>query len=390
MEDPTNLVSCTHGKDCGACALLDVGYEDQLRRKRQILAMALGRHPGLRGIRPLPCLPSPLRDGYRNRAKMAIGMSRRGGLRVGYFRTGTREIVDTPDCRVLIPDVLETTCRIRRWLETSRNIPPALRHVDLRCGSDTTRQHLTLVFRATECPSFPLDALRKHCPAVNGISVNLNPTTDPQVIRGSVRPLWGEREIWVDHAGVRLRVSPAAFFQVNLALLSTIHTLMRSFFGRGDVLADLYAGVGTHGLALRRRFRRVLFSEGNRTAIADLKSTIREHRITDFGIAPVAVERGLDRLRDEAPGAVVLNPSRAGAREAVLDAVSRCPVTKLAYLSCDPTTLCRDLDILRGNGFTIRSIQPIDMMLQTRQVEALALLTRPQRRATKGRPGPQR
>ncbi len=127
-----------------------------------------------------------------------------------------------------------------------------------------------------------------------------------------------------------------------------------------------------------------------RTFGLDLKSTIREHRITDFGIAPVAVERGLDRLRDEAPGAVVLNPSRAGAREAVLDAVSRCPVTKLAYLSCDPTTLCRDLDILRGNGFTIRSIQPIDMMLQTRQVEALALLTRPQRRATKGRPGPQR
>ncbi len=375
MERPTNLVSCPHGSECGACALLDVDYEGQLRRKHEILAQALGRYPGLRPIRPLPCVGSPLRAGYRNRAKMAVGMSRRG-IRVGYFRAGTREIVDAPDCRVLIPALLETTRRIRRFLGTSRNIPPELRHIDVRCGSDATRQHLTCVFRATECPDFPVDRLRKQCPAVNGISVNLNPSSDGQVIRGSVRSLWGAREVWVDHADCRLRVSPGAFFQVNLALLPTIHELMAGFFERGDVLADLYAGVGTHGLALRRQFRRVLFSEGSRTAVADLKSTIRHYGITDCSIAPVAVERGLDRLLEEAPDAVVLNPSRAGARETVLDAVSRCPVTKLVYLSCDPTTLCRDLDILCRKGFTIRSVQPIDMMPQTRQVEALALLTR--------------
>ncbi len=376
MEGATTRVNCRHGEACGACALLGLGYGDQGRRKQEALGKALGSYPGLRAIRPLPCLPSPLREGYRNRAKMAIGMSRRSGILVGYFREGTREIVDAPDCRVLNPELLETTCGIRRFLKNSPNIPRELRHVDLRCGSDPTRQHLTLVFRATECPSFPLDALRKHCPAVNGISVNLNPTKGPQVIRGSVRPLWGEREIWVDHAGLRLRVSPAAFFQVNLALLPAIHELMENFFESGDVLADLYAGVGTHGLALLRRFRRVLFAEGNRSAVADLKSTIREQGITDFRILPVAVERGLKRLLEEAPSAVVLNPSRAGARKEVLHALSLCPVRKLAYLSCDPATLCRDLEILRCKGFTIRSVQPVDMMPQTRQVEALALLTR--------------
>jgi 23S rRNA (uracil1939-C5)-methyltransferase len=385
MKDQTNLVNCTHGDDCGACSLLGVDYEGQLRRKREILAQALAEHTGLRRIRPLPCLASPLRDSYRNRAKMAIGISNRSGTHLGYFRSGTREIVDAPDCRVLVPAILETTRQIRRWLETARNIPPALRHIDVRSGTDPKRQHLTLVFRATESPSFPLDSLRKRCPAVKGISVNLNPTTGPQVIRGAVRPLWGEREIWIDHAGVRLRVSPAAFFQVNLALLPTVHQLMEGFFERGDVLADLYAGVGTHGLALRHRFKRLLFAEGNRSAVADLKSTARTHSITDLRISPVSVERGLDRLRDEAPDAVVLNPSRAGARPEVLDAVSHCPVTKLAYLSCDPKTLCRDLDLLYRKGFTIRSVQPIDMMPQTRQVEALALLTRPSNRTDKDR-----
>ena len=376
MSDPTTLVRCPHGAACGACGLLGVEYQQQLRGKREILVQALSRHPGLRRLQPLPCVASPLRDGYRNRAKMAIGMSRHG-IRVGYFRSGTREIVDAPDCRVLMPELLETTRRIRLFLTRSRSVPPALRHIDVRCGSDPTRQHLTLVFRATHCPAFPVDGLRRRCPAIRGISVNLNPATDGQVIRGSVRTIWGDREIWVDHADCRLRVSPGAFFQVNLALLPQIHALMERFFERGDVLADLYAGVGTHGLTLRRLFRRVLFSEGSRTAVADLKATIRHHGVTDYRIAAVAVERGLEQLMDEAPDAVVLNPSRAGAREAVLDAVSRCPVTKLAYLSCDATTLCRDLDILVRKGFTIGSLQPIDMMPQTRQVEALALLTRP-------------
>jgi len=376
MENALQRISCPHGEECGACALLSMGYESQLTRKREALAQALGKHPGLRAIRPLACLPSPLQAGYRNRARMAVGISRRSGTHVGYFRGGTREIVDAPDCRVLIPELLETTRRIRRFLEKSRNIPRTLRHIDVRCGSDRTRQHLILVFRATEYPSFPLDALIEACPAVNGISVNLNPTPGPQVIRGSVRPLWGEREVWVDHAGFRLRVSPAAFFQVNLALLPTIHELMESFFDRGEVLADLYAGVGTHGLALRKKFRRVLFAEGNRSAISDLKSTIREQGIKNFRISAVAVERALNGLRDAAPDAVVLNPSRIGAREAVLDAVSQCPARKLAYLSCDPTTLSRDLDILHRKGFVVRSVQPIDMMPQTGQVEALALLTR--------------
>jgi 23S rRNA (uracil1939-C5)-methyltransferase len=257
-----------------------------------------------------------------------------------------------------------------------RKPPRELRHLDLRCGSDPTRQHLTLVFRATERPAFSLDALRKTCPQVDGISVNLNPGGGPQVIRGAITPLWGEREIWIDHAGYRLRVSPGAFFQVNFALLPWIDRQMSEFLAEGNVLADLYAGVGTHGLALRKQFRRVLFVEGSRSAAADLKSTIRRHDVDDVDVVATSVERSLGRLRDGRPDAVVLNPSRAGADGSVLQAIADSPATKIAYLSCEPTTLSRDLDFLQGRKFETLSVQPIDMMPQTRQVEALAFLRR--------------
>jgi tRNA/tmRNA/rRNA uracil-C5-methylase (TrmA/RlmC/RlmD family) len=307
---------------------------------------------------------------------MAVGFSRHGSVRLGYFRARTREIVDAPDCRVVVPGILETSRRLRRLFAATPRFPRELRHIDLRCGSDPGRQHLTLVLRASECPSLPLDALRRACPAVDGISVNLNPSAGPQVIRGAIRPLWGAREVWVDHAGVRLRVSAGSFFQVNLALLPPIHELMERHLGRGTLVADLYSGVGTHGLALRGSFRRVLFVEGSRSAVADLKATVRSHGLADVEVIASAVERALPRLNDPDLDAVVLNPSRAGARESVLKAIAASSASRVAYLSCEPETLCRDLDALVRGGFALVSAQPIDMMPQTSQVEALALLRR--------------
>ena len=371
-----SLVSCPHASECGACAYLERDYADQLGRKREILIAAMARYPGLRRTEVLDSLPSPLVAEYRNRAKMAVGFSRRGGTRLGYFRAGTREIVDAPDCRVVLPEILDTSRRLRTLLAAPPSFPRELRHIDLRCGSDRGRQHLTLVLRASERPALPLDAVRNACPAVNGVSFNLNPGAGPQVIRGPIRPLWGAREVWVDHAGVRLRVSPGSFFQVNLSLLPAIHRLMERHIEGGRLLADLYSGVGTHGLALRSRFPRVLFVEGSRGAAADLKATIRSHGLLGVEVIASAVERALGRLNDPELDAVVLNPSRAGAREPVLQAIAGSPASRVAYLSCEPTTLCRDLDVLQRRGFVLVSTQPIDMMPQTSQVEALALLRR--------------
>jgi tRNA/tmRNA/rRNA uracil-C5-methylase (TrmA/RlmC/RlmD family) len=307
---------------------------------------------------------------------MAVGFSRRGGVRLGYFRAGTREIVDAPDCRVVVSELLETSRRLRTLLASTSGFPRELRHIDLRCGSDPGRQHLTLVLRASECPALPLDAVRSACPAVEGISVNLNPTAGPQVIRGAIRSLWGAREVWVDDAGIRLRVSPGAFFQVNLALLRPIHDLMERHLGRGRLVVDLYSGVGTHGLALRGNFRRVLCVEGSRSSVADLKATVRAHGLSGVEVAASAVERALRRLSDTELDAVILNPSRAGASESVLRAIAGSSASRVAYLSCEPKTLSRDLDELRRGGFALVSAQPIDMMPQTAQVEALALLRR--------------
>jgi 23S rRNA (uracil1939-C5)-methyltransferase len=398
MNDLAARWACPHQEECGACAMLGMSYAEQVERKRELLGRELRGYGSLKDARLLDTLPSPEGAGYRNRARMAVGLSRYGGATLGYFRAGTREIVDAPECGVLVPELLETTRHIRNLLTTARNIPRELRHLDLRCGSDPRRQHLTLVFRASEMPRFPLEALQRAAPAVDGISVNLNPGSGPQVTRGSIRHLWGRREIWVRHAGMKLRISPGAFFQVNLSILPAIHATMEAYLTGGRLLIDLYAGVGTHGLALGHKYRKLLFAEGTRAAVADLKSTARAMGRDDVEVLPTAVERSLRKLRERRPDAIVLNPSRAGVLESVLEMVGDSSAKQVVYLSCDPATLCRDLDLLARHGYETVSVQPIDMMPQTNQIEALALLravpgarprpTTPERAAKPHRTGP--
>ena len=89
-------------------------------------------------------------NGYRNRAKMTISTTRDRRSSLGYFQRKSRTVVDAPDCSVLVPELLQTTRQLRRLLNTSDRFPFNLRHIDLRCGTDPTRQHLTLVVKSED------------------------------------------------------------------------------------------------------------------------------------------------------------------------------------------------------------------------------------------------
>jgi 23S rRNA (uracil1939-C5)-methyltransferase len=370
------IIDCPHRVECGACSLLQTPYRKQLEGKRRHLMDALETTLSYRPQQIPPTLPSPQVEGYRSRAKMAISSDRDRRSRLGYFQRRSREVVDAPDCGVLVPELLETTRDLRRFLNSSITIPYALRYIDLRCGTDPSGQHLTLVVRADKMPRLPIEAIADSCPHVVGIAVNLNPGGGSQVIKGRIEPVWGAREIFVESAELSLRVSPGSFFQVNLGLLGEIHARMAAFLGSGRLLVDLYAGVGTHGLALRKHFSHILCIEGVRSSVADARATIKAHRVDNVEILAGPIRRSLRRLQSEQPDAVILNPSRVGADSQTLDAIIASPTHRLAYLSCDPKTLGRDLDRLVHGGFKLVTVQAIDMMPQTRQVEALALLRR--------------
>ena len=375
-EQNDQTVDCPHRVECGACSLLRQPYGKQLESKRHWLMDAIAKQGRPDKKKILPTLASPQIEGYRSRAKMAISTDRERRSALGYFQRSSREVVDAPQCGVLVPELLETTRSLRKLLNSSTKFPFVLRHIDVRCGSDPTQQHLTLVVKAETVPRLPIDAIAQACPYVAGIGVNLNPGRGPQVIKGPIHPVHGVREVFVECAGLSLRVSPGSFFQVNLGLLPEIHSRMAEFLDGGKLLVDLYAGVGTHGFALRHRFRRVLCVEGVRSAVADGRASIKTGRVDNVEILVNPIHRAISRLRSERPDAFILNPSAAGADPPTLEMIVDSPARSVAYLSCDPTTLARDLAAMIDGGFQLITVQAIDMMPQTRQVEALAFLRR--------------
>jgi 23S rRNA (uracil1939-C5)-methyltransferase len=369
-------VDCPHRVNCGACSLLGRPYSAQLESKRRLLGETLEKQIRVDPSQVLPTLASPQIEGYRSRAKMTISSDRDRQSSLGYFQRGKREVVDAVHCGVLVPELLETTVQLRNLLNTSTKIPFNLRHIDLRCGSDPTEQHLTLVIKSETLPNLPYEAIADACPHIKGIAINLNPGAGAQVLKGRIDPVLGVREIYVDSAGLSLRVSPGSFFQVNLGILPEIHSRMAAFLGDGDLLVDLYAGVGTHGLALRQNFRRVLCVEGVRGAVADAKASIKVGHVDNVTVLANPVHRTLRRLSSEQPKAVILNPARAGADPRALETIIKSSTRKLAYLSCDPVTLASDLAVLIKGRFKLVTAQAVDMMPQTNQVESLALLQR--------------
>ncbi len=119
---PAATIDCPHAADCGACALLGMGYPFQLGRKRRILGEALDRSRPLPPAKLLPCLESPRVEKYRNRARMAVGLSKDRQVKLGYFRSRSREITDAPDCRVLLPEILETSRALRGLIAATGSI----------------------------------------------------------------------------------------------------------------------------------------------------------------------------------------------------------------------------------------------------------------------------
>lgn len=369
-------MECAHERTCGACGLLGQAYGRQLARKRDVLAAALRGQPALRGLEPEPCLASPRVEGYRNRAKMAVAYRRDEGALVGYFRAGSRQVVDAPDCRVLEPELLQTTRGLRLWMNrwTKRDLP--IRFVDVRCGSSPRAQILTLVLDSDEPVGLPVRDIRRACPHVAGIAFNLNPGRGAQVLKGRAHHAWGEGHVRVETPRATLLVSAGAFFQVNRFVLDALHARMEAHLGEGGSLVDLYAGVGTHGLALRRGFKRVLCVEGMSASVRDARAAIDLNAAAGVSALGSPVERALPKILAARPDAVILNPSKEGSRREVLEAIAASPARKLAYLSCEPVTLARDLAALVAGGFRVDAAVPVDMMPQTLQVEALALLSR--------------
>jgi 23S rRNA (uracil1939-C5)-methyltransferase len=378
------------GLACGGCAWQHIAYEEQLRiktaRLAQLVRDAVPSAPAPLPMRAATPLDDPWR--YRHKVHFVFGLpraesrrlsERRGDeLVIGHYARGSRQVVAVDQCPVhddrgnAIAFALHRACASARAGRT-------LKSVAVRVASSTSETLATVVVANTGDKALRRatnDAMHGDA-APTSLHLNVHPKGDAYIFGSETRRIAGPARIREDLAGVTFLISPTAFFQTNVRAAEEIVRLVLAAVPEDSTVLDLYAGAGLFALPLARRGDRVVAIEENRAAVADGVASRELSGIAEDRCRFIAssVERALRRRTTL--DAVVLDPPREGCSREVLNAVfgELSPKTAV-YVSCNPETLARDLTIIATRGYTIRSIQPVDMFPHTPHIEAVVVIER--------------
>jgi 23S rRNA (uracil1939-C5)-methyltransferase len=359
---------CPHFGVCGGCNYQHLEYSAQLRAKAEILRETLRRIGHIRWEGPIETRSFP-QFYYRNRAQWKI---RRvdGRLRVGYFEAGSQTLSPVGVCPILSPLLERTLARIADLLAAG----DALKEVDeIEAFADGEDRRLLLNCSVSRLPQAGglAGTLRGALPEIESL-LFVEPKDGKMALEGP-----GHLSYTVgDHT---YRVGHLSFFQINRFALDAAVSLVCGD-RRGKLALDLYAGVGLFSRPLARQFERVIAVESNPAAARDLEFNLHE----SGGQSPTSrlstAEAFLERWHEQ-PDLVVLDPPRAGVAETALRQLRKLAPREIAYLSCDPPTLARDLAVLTAQDegaaqYEIRDVYLIDIFPQTYHMEAFVRLER--------------
>jgi len=375
--------ACAAWGPCGGCVLQHLAYDAQVAWKTRAFRDLVASQPALAGATVNPTVASPRALGYRNKSKLVAGRNAIGRLILGAFAPRSHDVVDLGGCAVVEPPLDDVASALRDLLEEQRIEPydeaglhGLLRYAILRA----TANGAVLVTLVTAREAFPegaalAAALRAARPEVAGVVQNVNPT------RGNA--LYGPRDLLLGGAAtvddrignVQLRVSPQAFLQANRHIAAAAYDAILHAVapGPGERVVDAYAGVGGIALTLAPHAGDVIGIEEHPAAVEDATASARLNGVTNARFVAGDVAVGLAEC--DRAAIVVLNPPRKGCAPGVLAATAALRPRAIAYLSCAPDTLVRDLTALAQLGYATRALTPFDMLPHTPHVEALAILT---------------
>jgi 23S rRNA (uracil1939-C5)-methyltransferase len=359
---------CRHFGTCGGCNYQNLAYPVQVRSKAEILRETLGRIGRVRWDGPIATHPFA-EFAYRNRAQWKI-RSVGGARRIGYFKSGSNDLCPAEECPILSPR-LEETLRVLAGLLAQGKLPASVDEIEAFADGEDNRLLLNIAIAKLEDEGDLPETLRNSLPGLESLLFLQE--------RGARMKLHGPGYIFYRVGEYNYRVGHFSFFQIHRSALETVVT---SVIGErhGKLALDLFAGVGLFSVPLAKRFARVVAVESSPAAMRDLEFNLQESGGASAAAKEATAEDFLQKWHDR-PEFVVLDPPRAGVHEAALQRLIKIGPAEIAYLSCDPATLARDLAILAGidaapGQYRIGDVQLFDIFPQTFHMEALVRLER--------------
>ncbi len=385
LESSPNRVTapCPVFPACGGCKFQDLDYASQMAFKVGVIEDSLkhiGKMESLPEVIPIPA-DSPFQ--YRNKGSFAVQLVDKE-LKVGFYRNGTHEVIDSDQCDILVKPINEVKEWLRGLLIKHRvNIYNESTHKGFVRGlmirhSESTGE--TLIGLITAQGKFPRPFLQEMTASepldhfnISGIVQNLNLQNTNIILGEKNRVLWGENRMREQLGDLQFQLSLGSFFQINNRQTEKLYDLVRQWAEPlGGVAIDAYCGVGGIALWLAKAGMEVIGIEEYAPAIHDARESAQMNGIGNCEFLQETAEERLAPFANQSIDTLVLDPPRKGCSEKVMDTIPLMRPEQIVYVSCNPSTLARDLTRLRG--YKIAEIRAIDLFPQTHHVETAVLL----------------
>ena len=375
---------CPYAEKCGGCDYQGVAYETQLEEKQRAVKKLLGQFAKVE-----PILGAKCPEHYRNKVHGVFGRDRKGNVFTGIYEEGSHRIVPVTDCGIedeRASKILGTLAVLAKQFKFPIYNEDwgsgLLRHALIRTGAATGEIMVVLVTASPILPSrnnFVKELRRLH-PEITTIVLNINDKDTNMVLGERNIILYGKGYIEDVLCGLRFRISPRSFYQVNSAQTEILYQKALEYAGLTgkETVIDAYCGIGTIGLCAASKAREVTGVELNRDAVRDAVGSAKRNRIENIRFLEGDAGQYMTRLAAEKQRAdvVLMDPPRSGSTQEFLNAVNTLKPSRVVYVSCNPETLKRDLEFMTGKGWMVRKIQPVDMFPYTSHVECAVLITR--------------
>ncbi|MEG0546866.1 MAG: 23S rRNA (uracil(1939)-C(5))-methyltransferase RlmD [Oscillospiraceae bacterium] len=384
-SDARQAVDCKYFPACGGCTFRHIKYEEELKYKKERVNDAF-LHLAHIDIKADEIIGADNIEHYRNKAQYPVGVD--GELKIGFYSAHSHRIVNCADCN-LQPTIFSEITKAFRQFITINNISVynsekgkgLLRHIYIRQAQKTGEIMVCAVINGDDLPcKDKLIEQLAEIPNIKSIVLNINKENNNVILGDKLKTIYGDDYITDILCGVKIRLSPLSFYQVNREQAERLYTKAAELaqLTGNETLLDLYCGAGTIGLSMAGKAKKIIGCDIVPQAIEDAKvnAEINDIKSTEFycgdapKIAEILNEKGIN------PNVIILDPPRKGCAKELIDTVCKMSAEKVIYVSCDPATLARDCAIFEDEGYKVKRLTAVDLFPRTVHVECVCLLTR--------------
>ena len=392
---------CPVARACGGCQMQELDYAEQLKFKEKKVYNHLKRIGNMENLylpgemptdvsavvmEPIIGMEHPWR--YRNKAQFPIGTGKDGYPVAGFYAGRTHSLIPVPglDCllgceenKILLSIVL-TFMREFKISAYDENLHKGLvRHVLLRKGFASNELMVCVVINGNKLPHAEVLAERLKDAGAASVSLSVNKEKTNVIMGTEIINLYGPGYITDKIGNIEYRISPLSFYQVNPVQTERLYGTALEFadLSGGETVWDLYCGIGTISSFLAQKAGKVYGVEIIPEAIDDARANAERNGIKNVEFFVGKAEEVLPEQYEKNQiyaDVIVVDPPRKGCDSVCLDTILKMAPKKVVYVSCDSSTLARDVKYLCENGYEVKRVRPVDMFPMSGHVETVALL----------------